>query len=85
MQLLPPGLREDRKIHVSSGGLLSSIPTPDRFALVSIPQGKAVPFSDSMKAVAGKKQLTKADLKQLVNGTSESLAMMKASQTNESP
>ena len=74
MQLLPPGLREDRKIHVSNGGILSRIPTPDRFALVTIPQGREIPFSQAMKRVAGKKKLSPADLTQLVNAAGQSLA-----------
>jgi hypothetical protein len=80
MQLLPQGFREDRQIHVSDGGFLSSIPTPGRFALVTIPQGKSVPFSERMKSIAGKKELTNGDLPQLVKATSESLALMKVAQ-----
>ena len=80
MQLLPEGFQEDRKINVSEGGLLSRIPTPDRFALVTIPQGTPVPFSERMKSVAGKKRLTHADLQQLVLATSESLALVRVAQ-----
>jgi hypothetical protein len=78
MQLLPPGLKEDRQIHVSAGGFFSSIPTPDRFALVSLPNGTAVPFSQRMRQVAGKKQMTETDLRELVAGASESIAQLRA-------
>lgn len=77
MQLLPAGFQEDRKINVSEGGFLSKIPTPDRFALVTIPQGTPTPFSARMKSVAGKQAFTEADLQQLVQGTSESLALVR--------
>lgn len=80
MQMLPPGFREDRQIHVSEGGFLSSIPTADRFALVSLPQGKPVPFTAKMKNVAGRKAMTRADLKQFVEAVSESIALASANQ-----
>lgn len=76
MQLLPPGYREDRRIHVSGGGWLSSVPTPDRFALVGLPKGTPVPFNEQLKKVAGKKNMTKQDLDQLLSGTSQSLAAL---------
>jgi hypothetical protein len=76
MQLLPSGYREDRQIHVSDGGWLSSVPTPDRFALVRLPQGTPVPFTEQLKGVAGKKEMTQKDLDQLLSGTSQSLAAL---------
>ncbi len=82
MQLLPEGFQEDRQIHVSKGGLLSSIPTPDRFALVQIPRGTSVPFADSMKVAAAKKFLTKVDLQHIVQGVAQSLAHMANQQSN---
>ncbi len=78
MQLLPPGYQEDRQIHVSEGGILSSIPTPDRFAIVTIPQGTPVPMSDALQRVAGKKNLTKADIDRLVAAVAESLAQIES-------
>ena len=78
MQLIPSGFKEDRRIHVSKGNFLSSkIPTPDRFALESIPQGTPVPFSDRMKQSAGLKSITAPDLENLLAGTSESLALIR--------
>ena len=77
MQLLPQGFKEDRKIHVSEGNFFSSkIPTPDRFALESVPSGTPVPFSERMLQVAGRKTLTPRDLENLLTGASESLAML---------
>ncbi len=78
MQLLPPGYQEDRVIHVSEGGLLSRIPTPDRFALLSVPPGTAVPFSDEMSRVAGLKAYDREDLQRLVAGVGQSIAQLKA-------
>jgi hypothetical protein len=77
MQWLPEGFREDRRIHVSPGNFLTSrIPTPDRFALETMPQGTPVPFSDRMRQVAGQRSLTHADLESFLAGASESLAAL---------
>lgn len=74
MQWLPSGFREDRRIHVSEGGLFSAIPTPDRFALVSLPQGQSVPMTPPLRSVAGAKTLSKAELQALISGVTNSLA-----------
>jgi len=74
MQWLPGGYQEDRQIHVSAGGLLSSIPTPDRFAMVKLPPGVTVPMSEKLKSVAGNKSFTKSDLDRLLAGAAESMA-----------
>ena len=83
MQLLPPGYKEDRQIHVSAGGFLSSIPTPSRFAVVKIPQGKAIPFTAKTRQVAGAKNLTAKDLAALVSGVSEAFAQTANQQPNQ--
>ena len=86
MQLLPAGFKEDRRIHVSAGNFLSSkIPTPDRFALETIPQGMAVPFGERIKQVAGIKQMTAAELELLLTGASESLAMLQVPSVARKP
>ncbi len=86
MQLIPSGFKEDRRIHVSQGNFLSSkIPTPDRFALESIPQGTPVPFSDRMKQAAGLKFMTAQDLENLLAGTSESLSMLQVPTVAKKP
>lgn len=76
MQLLPPNYTEDRAIHVSKGPLLSNIPTANRFALVKIPQGTAVPFSPKMRTVATLKTINVENLHTMMAGVSESLAMV---------
>ncbi len=76
MQLLPPNYTEDREIHVSKGPLLSNIPTANRFALVSLPQGTSVPFSPRMRTVAGLKTMNVQNLHTMMAGTSESLALV---------
>lgn len=78
MQLLPARYREDRQIHVSDGGFLSSIPTPARFALVTIPQGTSLPMTAKMKQVAGKKTLARADLQVMVEAVAESLNALRS-------
>ncbi|MEM9366209.1 MAG: hypothetical protein AAGD07_09440, partial [Planctomycetota bacterium] len=79
-QLLPPSYVEDRQIHVSDGGWLSSIPTPDRFALVQTPPGRAIPFSKAMATVAAKSTFEPADVAALVTGVNESLRALTTSQ-----
>ncbi|MAI70636.1 MAG: hypothetical protein CMM01_06965 [Rhodopirellula sp.] len=75
MQLLPPNYTEDRAIHVSRGPLLSNIPTAKRFALVTIPQGTSVPFSQKMRTVATLRTITVQNLHTMMTGASDSLAM----------
>lgn len=86
MQLLPPGFQEDRKIHVSAGNFLSSrIPTPDRFALESVPRGTPVPFAERIRPVAGNKQMTAHDLQVLLDGVGESLALLEVPSVAKKP
>lgn len=86
MQLLPGGMKEDRRIHVSSAGFLRSrIPKPDRFALEQIPQGTPVPFSPRMRGVAGLKQITSQNLETLLAGAAESIIMMQSTKTAVKP
>lgn len=74
MQLLPPNYTEDRAIHVSKGPLLSNIPTANRFALITIPQGTSVPFSPKMRTVAALRTMNVQNLHTMMAGASESLA-----------
>ncbi len=86
MQLLPPNYTEDRAIHVSKGPLLSNIPTANRFALVTIPQGTSVPFSPKMRTVATLKTINVQNLHTMMAGVSESLAIVPAiQQANNQP
>lgn len=80
MQLLPPNYTEDRAIHVSKGPLLSNIPTANRFALVTLPQGTPVPFSKKMRTVATLRTMSVEHLHTMMAGVSESLAMVPATQ-----
>ena len=86
MQLLPANYTEDRAIHVSKGPLLSNIPTANRFALVTIPQGTSVPFSPKMRTVATLKTINVQNLHTMMAGVSESLAIVPAiQQANNQP
>lgn len=74
MQWLPNSFEEDRKIHVSEGGMFSVVPTPARFALETIPTGRPVRFAPSMQSIAGRTSMTAADLQAFVNAIGESVS-----------
>lgn len=80
MQLLPMGYKEDRRIHVSEGGMFSSVaPSPDQFAMVSLPPGKPVPFNTKLRAVAARRKMSVQELQQLVDGVAEAIATIRMS------
>jgi len=85
MQLLPPNYTEDRAIHVSKGPLLSSIPTANRFALATIPQGTPVPFSPKMRSVSALRTMNVQSLHTMMAGASESLALVPVIQQATNP
>lgn len=86
MQLLPSGFLEDRRIHVSKGSFLSSkIPTPDRFALESMPTATPVPFAERMRRVSGLRTFSESDLESLLAGVAESLAALQDSAVARKP
>lgn len=86
MQLLTPNYIEDRAIHVSKGPLVSNIPTANRFALVTIPQGTSIPFSPRMRTVAALRTINAQNLKTMMTGVSESLTIVPViQQANKQP
>ncbi len=52
LQLLPPNMQEARLLHVLKERFTLGIPSPDAFALVRIPQGKAVPYTLPLQQLA---------------------------------
>lgn len=52
LQLLPPGLREDRVLSVDGDKFTLGIPAEDAFAMVKIPQGTPVKFSPNLAKLA---------------------------------
>lgn len=53
IQVLPDNMREDRVMNVMGDRFLLGIPSKDAFALVRIPQGRAVAFTPRLQQVAG--------------------------------
>ena len=58
MQQLPPSMREDRLLSVRRDKFVLGIPSPDAFALVRIPQGRAVAYTAELQRLACTRQLT---------------------------
>ena len=73
MQVFGEGLREDRQIHVDATRFSFGLPTEESFALVRIPPGKAVPFSDEFRQQAGIRQFDGSTLNAFVGSLVENL------------
>jgi hypothetical protein len=52
LQLLPPNMHEARLLHVLRDRFTVGIPSPDAFALVRIPQGRAIPYTPDLQQAA---------------------------------
>jgi hypothetical protein len=52
-QMLPENMREDRVMNVKADRFTFGIPAKDAFALVRIPQGKAVAYTPRLREIAG--------------------------------
>jgi hypothetical protein len=52
IQMLPENMREDRVLNVKADRFLFGIPAKDAFALVRIPQGRAIPYTDRLSKMA---------------------------------
>ena len=69
MQLLPPGMRENRLLSVKREKfkvvLLVWVPEPDAFALMRIPQGKAIAYTPELQRLATTKEFTAKDVQEL--------------------
>ncbi|HZT81700.1 MAG TPA: hypothetical protein VFA26_15845, partial [Gemmataceae bacterium] len=79
MQLLPPGLKEDRVINVKKEkfGVLG-IPAEDAFAMVRIPQGTPVKWTPDLQKVAAVRTFTADSAAQLEAELRKALANVKA-------
>lgn len=52
IQLVPPSMREERLLSVRRDKFLLGVPSPDAFALVRIPQGRAVAYTAELQRLA---------------------------------
>jgi hypothetical protein len=52
LQLLPPNMQEARLLHVLKDRFTLGIPSPDAFALVRIPQGTPIPYTQELQQAA---------------------------------
>lgn len=53
IQMLPENMREDRVLNVKGDRFLFGIPAKDAFALVRIPQGRAIRYTERLSKMAG--------------------------------
>lgn len=58
LQLIPEGLREDRYLSVKRDKFVLGLPTPEAFALVRTPQGKAITWTAELAKLAAVKEFT---------------------------
>ncbi len=58
MQLLPASLREERLLSVRRDKFFLGVPAPDAFALVRIPQGRAVAYTAELQRLACVRRFT---------------------------
>ncbi|MHB8974529.1 MAG: pyruvate kinase [Pirellulaceae bacterium] len=71
MQLLPDNMREDRVMNVMGNRFLLGIPSKDAFALVRIPQGRAVTFTPRLQQVAGAESFDATSFRALLEAISD--------------
>lgn len=69
MQLLPPSMRENRLLSVKREKfkvvLLVWMPEPDAFALMRIPQGKAIAYTPELQRLATTREFTAKEVQEL--------------------
>jgi hypothetical protein len=58
VQMLPPGMHEDRVLSVDANKFTLGIPSADAFALARVPQGTPIKFSESLAALAALRRFT---------------------------
>lgn len=74
MQLLPQGFVEDRQVHVDASKFVLGVPTEESFALLRIPQGRAIEFGGEFARVAATKSFDERSLVQFVRELQQNLA-----------
>ncbi len=78
LQMLPENMHEDRIMNVKGDRFTFGIPSKDAFALVRIPQGKAIPFTPTLSSSAGRRSYDATSftelLKAITNAVQQSVA-----------
>ncbi len=74
LQYLPPGMVEDRVMHVDASRFLLGMPTADAFAVVAIPQGRPFAVTPRLEAVGARRTFDEASLAELVASLAEALS-----------
>ena len=72
-QLLPENMREDRVMNVMGDRFTFGIPAKDAFALVRIPQGRAIPFTSRLQSVAGLSSFDAEKFRELLEAIGEAV------------
>ena len=73
IQLLPENMREDRVMNVKSDRFTFGIPAKDAFALVRIPQGRAIQVTPRLRDVAGLRAYDAASFTELLKAVTEAV------------
>lgn len=71
MQLLPENMREDRVMNVMGDRFTFGIPSKDAFALVRIPQGRAVRVTPRLAQVAGAESYDDSRFRELLEAITD--------------
>jgi hypothetical protein len=58
LRKLEPGLHEDRELNVETDLFVLGLPTPDALALVELPEGQDVRYTDELAEVAATREFT---------------------------
>jgi hypothetical protein len=59
LQLIPEGMREPRYLSVKRDKFVLGLPTPEAFALMRTPQGKAIKWTPELEKLAAIKEFTR--------------------------
>jgi hypothetical protein len=73
IQMLPENMKEDRVMNVKGDRFTFGIPAKDAFALVRIPQGKAIPYTPRLEKVAGLRNYDRDSLTELLKAITEAV------------
>ncbi len=72
-QMLPENMREDRVMNVKADRFTFGIPAKDAFALVRIPQGRAISFTPRLSKVAGLRSYDEATFTELLQAITDAV------------
>jgi hypothetical protein len=85
LQKLPDNMREDRVMNVLKSRFMFGIPSKDAFALVRIPQGQPVKFTERLQKVAGAETFDNERFRELLKAITEASQQTQQAQLPTSP